>query len=67
METRDKVTRDALREMREGETWTFKLANAQACDTSKSAVYQMQNILQCDFTVQTDYASNTLTVTKLPR
>ena len=60
----EKVTRDALRAMAVGETRTFELPDAQACDNGKSTAYQMQNILRCRFTVSTDYVNNRLTITK---
>lgn len=47
-----------------GETRTFELANAQQCDSGKATAYQTQNILRCKFSVQTDYSSNKLTITK---
>lgn len=60
----DRVTRDALRAMAIGETRSFELPNAQACDNGKSVAYQMQNLLRCRFSVSTDYVSNRLTITK---
>ena len=60
----DKVTRDALRAMAIGETRSFDLPNAQACDNGKSVAYQMQNLLRCRFSVSTDYVNNRLTITK---
>ena len=60
----ERITRDALRAMNIGETRTFKLPDAQACDTGKSTAYQMQNVLRCKFSVQTNYTENTLTITK---
>lgn len=60
----DRVTRDALRAMAIGETRSFDLPNAQACDNGKSVAYQMQNLLRCRFSVSTDYVSNRLTITK---
>lgn len=59
-----RLTRDALRAIDVGETHTFRLPNATACDNGKVVAYQMQNILQCKFSVKTDYANNTLTVTR---
>lgn len=59
-----KVTREELRSMAMGETRTFDLPNAQQCDNGKSTAYQMQNILGCKFSVQTDYSTNRLTITK---
>ena len=35
----ERVTRDALRAMAIGETRTFDLPNAQACDNGKSGTY----------------------------
>lgn len=60
----EKVTRDALRAMAVGETRTFELPDAQACDNGKSTAYQMQNLLRCRFSVSTDYVNNRLTITK---
>lgn len=60
----ERITRDALRAMSIGETRAFKLPDAQACDNGKSTAYQMQNVLRCKFSVQTDYSENTLTITK---
>lgn len=60
----EKVTREDLRNMQIGETRTFDLPNAQACDNGKSVAYQMQNLLGCKFSVSTDYTSNKLTITK---
>ena len=66
METIEKVTREHLRAMNVGETRTFTLPNAQACDNGKTTAYQMQNIERCKYSVQTDYVNNRLTVTKIP-
>lgn len=60
----ERVTRDALRAMRDGETRTFDLPDAQACDNGKSTAYQLQNQLRCKFSVQTDYVNNRLTITR---
>lgn len=60
----DKVTREDLRSMAMGETKVFTLPSAQACDTGKTVAYQLQNILGCKFTLSTDYATNSLTITK---
>jgi hypothetical protein len=60
----ERVTRDALRAMAVGETRTFELPDAQACDNGKSTAYQMQNLLRCRFSVSTDYVNNRLTITK---
>lgn len=60
----ERITREDLRGMAMGETRTFILSNAQQCDNGKSTAYQMQNLLGCKFSVQTDYAKNELTITK---
>ncbi|MBR6370877.1 MAG: hypothetical protein IKS24_07350 [Bacteroidaceae bacterium] len=62
----EKITRDALRAMAYGETKSFDLPNAQACDNGKSVAYQLQNQLRCKFSVSTDYVNNRLTITKNP-
>ena len=62
----EKVTREHLREMAVGETRTFTLPSAQACDNGKTTAYQVQNLEHCKFSVQTDYANNRLTITKNP-
>ena len=66
MEEIEKVTREHLREMAVGETRTFTLPSAQACDNGKTTAYQVQNIEHCKFSVQTDYVNNRLTITKNP-
>lgn len=65
METKEKVTMPALREMEIGETRRFNLPNAEACNSGKSTAYQAQHLLRCKFRMKTDYSTNTLTVTKL--
>jgi hypothetical protein len=60
----DKVTREDLRAIRSGETRTFELPSAAACDSGKSMAYQMQNILGCKFSCETNYTENTLSITR---
>jgi 3-phenylpropionate/cinnamic acid dioxygenase small subunit len=62
----EKVTREHLRAMNVGETRTFTLPNAQACDNGKATAYQVQNLEHCKYSVQTDYVNNRLTITKNP-
>lgn len=62
----EKITREVLRQMAVGETKTFTLPNAQACDNGKSIAYQFQNLIGCKFSVSTDYVNNKLTITKNP-
>lgn len=63
-ERTEKLTRDDLRSINVGETKTFTLPNARACDNGKSLAYQFQNILECKFKVATNYQSNQLTITR---
>lgn len=60
----NKLTRDDLRSIGMGETKTFTLPNAKACDTGKAVAYQLQNLIGCKFSVRTDYTARTLTITK---
>lgn len=62
----EKVTREHLRTMQMGETRTFTLPSAQACDNGKTTAYQMQNIELCKYSVLTNYVTNQLTITKNP-
>jgi hypothetical protein len=50
--------------MNVGETKTFKLPSAKACDSAKATTYQMQNLMRCRFTQRTDYATNVITITR---
>ncbi len=59
-----RLTRDGLRSIGAGESKTFRLPDARACDNGKVLAYQMQNLLGCRFSVRTDYAANTLTITR---
>lgn len=60
----NKLTRDDLRSIEMGMTKTFALPGAKACDNGKALTYQFQNLCGCKFSVQTDYAACTLTITK---
>ena len=62
----EKVTREHLRVMAVGETRTFTLPSAQACDNGKTTAYQVQNLEHCRYSVQTDYVNNRLTIKKNP-
>lgn len=59
-----RLTRDDLRSIEMGGTRTFVLPNAKACDNGKALTYQFQNLVGCKFSVQTDYAACTLTITR---
>ena len=64
MAGKDKLTCDDLRSIQTGQTKRFTLPDAKSCYNGKSLAYQLQNILGCKFSVQTDYADNTLTITR---
>jgi hypothetical protein len=59
-----KLTRDDLRSIEMGRTKTFALPDAKACDNGKALTYQFQNLIGCKFSVQTDYTTCTLTITR---
>lgn len=61
----EKVTRKDLRKLAAGESQTFILPEAKACDAGKVCAYQLQNILKCKFSVKTNYTKNQLTITRL--
>lgn len=61
----NKVTREELRRMKDGETRTFVLPDAAACNSAKSLAYQTQLLIKCKFRISTDYKNNRLTITKI--
>lgn len=65
MET-SKVTTDVLRKMATGEQRTFSLADANAIYTAKALAYRVANIERCRFSTTSDFANNTITITRLP-
>lgn len=62
-----KVTSDALRRMKIGQTETFDLPDADAINSGKAIAYRLQNSLCCKFSAISDYANNRLTITKNAR
>ncbi|MDO5395804.1 MAG: hypothetical protein Q4F07_07560 [Bacteroidales bacterium] len=61
---KDKVTRKALRDMAIGETRTFNLPDADAINSGKTLAYSLQHSLGVKFSAVSDFANNTLTITK---
>ena len=61
----ERVTRDLLRDIKEGETVKAVLPDAKAIDSGKSTAYQLQNLLGCKFSVNADYTERTLAITRL--
>ena len=64
--TAAKVTMEHLRTIPVGESMSIKLPNADACGNGKTLAYQNQYKLNCKFSAETDYKTNTLTLTKNP-
>ncbi len=62
-----KVTSDALRKMKIGQTETFDLPDADSINSGKAIAYRLQNSLRCKFSAISDYANNRLTLTKNAR
>lgn len=65
----NKVTFDVLRQMAFGETRTFLLPKSEpelsrAARSGRSLAYALQREERCSFSVITDFASATLTITK---
>lgn len=61
---KEKVTSEALRGMKTGETRTFELPDADAVNTGKAIAYRLQHVLKCKFSAESDYVNNRLTITK---
>lgn len=61
---KDKVTSEALRRMKVGETLTFELPNAEAVNSGKAIAYRLQHSLDCKFSAESDYVNNRLSITK---
>lgn len=59
-----KVTSEALRKMKMGQTITFELPDADAINSGKAIAYRLQNSLRCKFSATSDYTNNRLTLTK---
>lgn len=64
MITREKITRDDLREISDGETKQFKLPTAKACYSGKATAYQLQYLIGCKFKVVADFENSVLTITR---
>lgn len=59
-----KVTSEALRKMKMGQTVTFELPDADAVNSGKAIAYRLQHSLRCKFSAVSDYTNNRLTLTK---
>lgn len=61
--TVDKVTRDVLRAMEQGDSLTFSSENGYAIESAKSMAYMLQKLEHVRFTCRTD--GTTLTITRV--
>lgn len=61
----EKVTVEALRNMKIGETKVFHLANARAIEAGKALAYRTKHLLKCRFTVVSNFANNELVIRKI--
>ncbi len=64
MTTLEKITRDDLREMSDGETRQFKLATVGACYSGKATAYQLQYLIGCKFRVVVDPVNQIVAITR---
>lgn len=62
---KDKITRDLLRKMQEGETVTVECRDGLDLNCQKNIAYQFQIIGDCKLTCKSDGLK--LSVTKLPK
>ena len=62
-----KVTCEALRRMKMGQSVTFELPDANSIEAGKTIAYRMQHVLHCKFSASSDYPNNRLTITKSAR
>lgn len=59
-----KVTRDALRDLEMGQTQVFKNLSPAEIETARATASQMGRLLECKFTVSSNYDARTVTITK---
>lgn len=72
MQTTEKLTTEALRQMQMGEIRAFRLPKqepylSRAAATGKSLAYRVQREMECRFTATTDFDNAMLILTKRPR
>ena len=60
----DKVTTTHLEDIEVGTSRTFRLPDARAINSARSLTSQWQHILRCRFSTSTNYAENTITISK---
>lgn len=63
----DKVTREDLRAIREGETRTYELPTYAAVLSAKASAYACGRVEGCRFECRTDSDKPILSITRMPR
>ena len=60
----EKLTMTRLKELPDEQEVQMHLPTVAALNSAKSMAYQMQHVLGCKFTMHTDYANCTLSITR---
>jgi hypothetical protein len=63
----EKVTREDLRAIHDGESRTFELPTYAAVLSAKASAYAFGRVEDCRFECSTDPDKNVLTITRMPR
>lgn len=63
----DKITREDLRAMRDGQTLIFELPTPFAVESGKTTAYLLAKLDGCTFKCQRDLEKCTLTITRYDR
>ena len=63
----ERITRDDLRAIHEGESRTYDLPNYEAIQSARSTAYILGRIEGCRFAFATEPDSNRVTITRMPR
>lgn len=63
---KEKITRESLRQIELGGSKTFFAINPAEVESVRATAYQMGKLLECKFTVAAEYATRSVTVTRLP-
>lgn len=65
--TTDKVTRDDLRAIRQGESRRFVLPSYEAVLSAKTNAYSLGRIMGCRYVCAVEPDENVITITRMPR
>ena len=63
----ERITRDDLRAMHNGESRTFELPTYDAILSAKASAYSLGRIEGCRFVFSTEPNRNRITITRMPR